>query len=100
MHIKICDKYEQDFTNYPTNILEFNTDIGLHPTQKPVALGRYLIRTYTNEGDLILDNTCGSGSFLVSAMLEKRNFIGIELDENYYEVARNRIKEHLLTITK
>ena len=65
----------------------------LHPTQKPVALGQCLIRTYTNEGDLILDNTCGSGSFLVSAMLEKRNFIGIELDENYCAIARKRLED-------
>ena len=65
----------------------------LHPTQKPVALGRYLIRTYTNEGDLILDNTCGSGSFLVAAMLEKRNFIGIELDENYCAIAKKRLED-------
>jgi len=50
----------------------------LHPTQKPVELGRYLIRTYTNEGDIILDNACGSGSFLVAAVQERRQFIGIE----------------------
>jgi site-specific DNA-methyltransferase (adenine-specific) len=65
----------------------------LHPTQKPVALGQYLIRTYTNKGDLILDNTCGSGSFLVSAMLEGRDFIGIELDENYCNIARKRLED-------
>jgi DNA modification methylase len=65
----------------------------LHPTQKPVTLGRYLIRTYTNEGDLVLDGFCGSGSFLVAAMLEKRNFIGIELDENYCAIARKRLED-------
>jgi site-specific DNA-methyltransferase (adenine-specific) len=53
-----------------------------HPTQKPVALGRYLIRTYTNPGDVVLDNPCGSGSFLIAALLEERNFIGIEKNEN------------------
>ena len=53
-----------------------------HPTQKPVELGRYLIRTYTNPGDIVLDNACGSGSFLVSALMEGRNFIGIERNEN------------------
>ena len=53
-----------------------------HPTQKPIELGRYLIRTYTNEGDIVLDNTCGSGSFLVAAVLENRRFIGIEKNEN------------------
>jgi site-specific DNA-methyltransferase (adenine-specific)/modification methylase len=51
------------------------------------------VRTYTNEGDLVLDNTCGSGSFLVAAMLEKRNFIGIELDENYCAIARKRLED-------
>lgn len=54
----------------------------IHPTQKPVELGRYLIRTYSNEGDIILDNACGSGSFLVAAALENRNYIGIEKNEN------------------
>jgi DNA modification methylase len=83
---------------YPTSILKYNRDKNkssgsFHPTQKPVALGRYLIRTYTNEGDLILDNTCGSGSFLVAAMLEKRKFIGIELDENYCAIARKRLED-------
>ncbi len=79
---------------HPKTIQKFNRDkSGLHPTQKPVSLGRYLIRTYTNEGDLVLDNTCGSGSFLVVAMLEKRNFIGMELDENYYAVAKKRLED-------
>lgn len=74
-----------------------------HPTQKPVELGRYLIRTYTNPGDIVLDNACGSGSFLVSAYLEDRNFIGIEKNEqvalyktepvDYIEVCKNRLKE-------
>lgn len=76
-----------------------------HPTQKPVDLGRYLIRTYTNKGDIVLDNACGSGSFLLSAMLEGRNFIGIEKnkdaqlhkvkDVDYIEVCTNRIEEIL-----
>ena len=83
---------------YPESVQKINSEPNcngtkLHPTQKPVALGRYLIRTYTNEGDLILDNTCGSGSFLVAAMLEKRNFIGIELDENYCAIARKRLED-------
>lgn len=72
-----------------------------HPTQKPIELGRYLIRTYTNPGDIVLDNTCGSGSFLVAALLEGRNFIGIEKNEDvalfkvgevdYIEIAKKRI---------
>ena len=62
-----------------------------HPTQKSVELLRYLIRTYTNQGDLVLDNTCGSGSTCVAAIQEKRNFIGIEKDQHYYEIACDRI---------
>ena len=89
----VSKNYEADKL-LPVSIQQFSKDNKpLHPTQKPVALGRYLIRTYTNEGDLILDNTCGSGSFLVAAMLEKRNFIGIELDENYCAIARNRLED-------
>ncbi len=70
---------------YPSDIIYFKTAESegevYHPTQKPVALGRYLIRTFTNPGDVVLDNACGSGSFLVSAVLEGRNFIGIELNK-------------------
>jgi site-specific DNA-methyltransferase (adenine-specific) len=74
-----------------------------HPTQKPVELGRYLIRTYTNPGDLVLDNACGSGSFLLSALMEGRRFIGMEKNENvllhkvhatdYIKVSTDRIQE-------
>ena len=64
----------------------------MHPTQKPVALLEYLIKTYTNENDLILDFTCGSGSTGVACMNTGRRFIGIELDENYFNIAVNRIK--------
>lgn len=74
-----------------------------HPTQKPVELGRYLIRTYTNRGDIVLDNACGSGSFLIAAALEGRNFIGIEKNQNvmlhkiqstdYIQVCHDRMNE-------
>lgn len=71
---------------YPTDVIYFKTAESegkvVHPTQKPVELGRYLIRTYTRPGDIILDNACGSGSFLVAAVLEGRNFIGIEKNED------------------
>jgi site-specific DNA-methyltransferase (adenine-specific) len=66
---------------------------GLHPTQKPVALMEYLIKTYTNENETILDFTMGSGTTGVAAANLKRNFIGIELDEKYYAIARKRIQE-------
>ena len=64
-----------------------------HPTQKPVDLIRYLIRTYSNEGDLILDNTCGSGTTAIAAYREGRNFICMEKDEKYFQIATDRYKE-------
>ena len=73
-------------TRYPTDVVYFKTAESegstVHPTQKPVALGRYLVRTYSNPGDVILDNAFGSGAFLVAAALESRKFIGIELNES------------------
>lgn len=83
-------------TRYPTNILEFkcvDNYSRLHPTQKPVELLEYLIKTYTNEGDLVLDNCMGSGSTGVACLNTNRNFIGIEKDENYFNIAKNRINE-------
>lgn len=92
---------------YPTDVVYFKTAESegevYHPTQKPVELGRYLIRTFTKAGDIVLDNTCGSGSFLVSAVLEGRKFVGIEKNEevylfkkhkiDYVEISKRRIKE-------
>lgn len=92
---------------YPTDVVYFKTAESegevYHPTQKPVELGRYLIRTYTKPGDIVLDNTCGSGSFLVAAVLEERKFIGIEKNQevylhkkhrtDYIEVCTSRIKK-------
>lgn len=75
-----------DGSRYPTDIIYFKTAESegkvIHPTQKPIELGRYFIRTYSNPGDLILDNTFGSGSFLVAALFEGRNFVGIEKNKN------------------
>ena len=83
-----------EYTNYPTDILRFNYDIEkLHHTQKPVELLEYLIKTYTNEGETVLDNCMGSGSTGVACVNTNRNFIGIELDEKYFEIAKNRIEE-------
>jgi DNA modification methylase len=92
---------------YPGDVIYFKTAESegpvYHPTQKPVELGRYLIKTFTKEGDIILDNACGSGSFLVAAVLEGRNFIGIEKNKevflfkkkriDYIEICNQRIKE-------
>ena len=86
-------EYIQEFTNYPKNILEFCRDKPqMHPTQKPVALMEYLIKTYTNEGETVLDNTMGSGSTGVACVNTNRKFIGIEMDENYFNIACDRIK--------
>ena len=99
---------------YPTDVVYFKTAESegevYHPTQKPIELGRYLIRTFTKEGEVVLDNTCGSGSFLVSAVLEGRKYIGIEKNEqvylhkkhaiNYLEVCNKRIKEATIQYKK
>ena len=65
----------------------------IHPTQKPVALMEYLIRTYTNEGDVVLDNCMGSGTTGVACVNTSRNFIGIEMDDRYFEIAQKRIED-------
>lgn len=78
----------------PTRILEFKQEKGLHPTQKPVALMEYLIKTYTNEGDVVLDNTFGSCTTGVAAVNTNRKFIGIEMDDNYFSIGVERIKKH------
>jgi DNA modification methylase len=78
---------------YPRNIIKFNRDKNkVHPTQKPVALLEYLIKTYTNENDTVLDFTMGSGSTGVACKNLNRNFIGIELDQNYFNIAKQRIE--------
>lgn len=79
---------------YPKSILNFNRPHPqIHPTQKPVALIQYLIKTYSNENDLILDNCVGSGTTAVAAIKEKRHFIGMELNKEYYDIACKRVKE-------
>ena len=88
------DKYNNIY--FPKNIIEFSnaSQSGKqHPTQKPVALLEYLIKTYTNEGETVLDNTMGSGSTGVAAKNLNRNFIGIEQDDKYFEIATKRINE-------
>lgn len=94
-----------DGKRYPTDVIYFKTAESegevIHPTQKPVELGRYFVRTYTNPGDLVLDNTFGSGSFLLSALMEGRNFVGIEKNTDvhlfkekeidYISSAKNRL---------
>lgn len=80
-------------TRYPSSVQKFSNgnNGNVHPTQKPVALMEYLIKTYTNEGDTVLDFTCGSGSTGVAAKNLSRDFIGIEMDEGYFNIAQERI---------
>lgn len=90
-------EYQDNGYRYPNDILEFNRvplRQYVHPTQKPVALLEYLIKTYTNENDLVLDNCMGSGSTGVACKNLHRNFIGIELDEHYFDVASERLGLH------
>lgn len=85
----------QEFTNYPLNVLSFDKDKDkLHPTQKPVKLFEYLIKTYTREGDLVLDNCAGSGTTGIACKNLNRNFILIEQDEKYYEIIKQRLSNH------
>ena len=87
--------YKQEFTNYPINIIECSNGSpnSIHPTQKPIDVCEYLIKTYTNKGDTILDNCMGSGTTGVACKNLNRNFIGIELDPEYFKIAEKRIKE-------
>lgn len=81
---------------YPLTVLKFNRNKQkLHPTQKPVELLEYLIKTYTNEGELVLDNCMGSGSTGEACLRTNRNFIGIEQDDNYFDIAYNRINGYI-----
>ena len=90
-------RYDPDFVQ-PSDVLEFNVvpnrNGKLHPTQKPVELVEYLIKTYSNEGDIVLDNCMGSGTTAIAAINTNRNFIGFELDKNYFDIANERISEH------
>lgn len=88
----------EDGSRYPVDVIKFaqcncSKDKPIHPTQKPVDLLEYLIKTYTNEGETVLDNCMGSGSTGVACVNTNRDFIGIELDEHYFEVAKSRIEQ-------
>lgn len=88
-------------TRYPTSIQKFNGVSNIqrfHPTQKPVALCEYLIKTYTNEGDTVLDNCMGSGTTGVACVHTNRDFIGMELDEHYYNIAKERIENEIRAV--
>ena len=84
--------YIQEFTNWPRSVLDIpSVGATVHPTQKPVELMEYMIRTYTNDGDVVMDNTMGSGTTGVACMNTGRRFIGIERDEGYFKIAQDRI---------
>ena len=87
----LIDTINEDGKRYPRSVQKFNSEHGLHPTQKPVALFEYLIKTYTNEGDTVLDNCMGSGTTAIACMNTKRNFIGFELEKKYYDICIERI---------
>lgn len=90
------NEYIDNGLRYPLQLVQFKRDIltsNLHPTQKPIALMEYLVKTYTNEGDIVLDFTMGSGTTGVACKNLNRNFIGIELDENYFNIAKERISK-------
>lgn len=94
--------YAADFDSekrYPLSIQAFNNhnqkENSFHPTQKPIDLFRYLVRTYTNEGEIVFDGYMGGGTTAIACIIEKRNFIGSELNKEYYELATNRIETEL-----
>ena len=95
--VKTDKNRKQEYSNFNRQTLKFSNEYNVgpftHPTQKPVALLEYLIKTYTNDGETVLDNTCGSGSTGVAAVNTNRNFIGIEMDDKYFEIARKRIED-------
>ena len=94
--------YYTQFTGWQTSVLSFPNPSGaghLHPTQKPVELIRWLVRTYTNEGDLVLDNCMGSGTTAVACLKERRHFIGYEITKEYFDIAQERIKQEQSQLT-
>jgi DNA modification methylase len=93
--------YDRDTSKrYPYNIIQFNMDKPkVHPTQKPVALFEYLIKTYTNEGETVLDNCMGSGTTAIACINTNRQYIGFELDTGYFNIATERIENHKQQLT-
>lgn len=92
-------EYEQKFTGYPSNIIVYDRDTHqIHPTQKPVKLLEYLIKTYTLDDNLVLDNCIGSGTTAIACINTNRHWIGMEKDEKYYELAKERIEQHKASI--
>ena len=99
---EVLRKHSNNGKSYPRSIIKdfsnANQNNRLHPTQKPVALMEYLIKTYTNEGDTVLDFTMGSFTTAIACLNTKRRFIGIELNDGYFEIGTKRVNEHLKTL--
>ena len=95
------NEYIGKLSGFPKMVIEFSNVLRgtIHPTQKPVALFEYLVKTYSNEGDIILDNCMGSGTTAIAAINTNRNYIGFELDEEYYKGSLDRIEEHKKLLT-
>ena len=95
------NSYKQEFTNYPTDLIDFSFEQKpIHPTQKPVALFEYLIKTYTNEGELVLDNCMGSGTTAIAAINTNRNYVGFEKDLNYFNLGSERVVNHIESLKR
>ena len=93
----LCKEYVQEFENYPSQVLKIKSEGNTyHPTQKPVALFEYLIKTYTHEGELVLDNCAGSGTTAIACLRTNRNYILIEQETKYCDIANKRIAEFTL----
>lgn len=90
------DFYTQSVSGYPKSIIRINRERGFHPTQKPVALFEYLIKTYSNEGDIVLDNCAGSGTTAIACVNTNRNYILMEKEEKYFDIIKERIQKHIL----
>lgn len=93
-------EYVQEWTNYPNNVLRFNNETGIHPTQKPVALFEYLIKTYTNEGETVLDNCAGSGTTGVACQNTGRNYILMEKEQKYIDIIKERLEQNYRRINE
>ena len=86
-----------DGKRFPVSVIQFDRETGLHPTQKPVPLFEYLIRTYTNSGELVLDNCIGSGTTAIACLNLDRRYIGFETNAEYFAVAQERIRNHVVS---
>lgn len=93
-------QYVQEYTNYPESVIVFPSANGtVHPTQKPIDLFRYLIRTYSKEGDLVLDNCGGSGTTAIASIIENRDYIVIEKEKKYIDIINKRVQDHQSQLT-